>query len=144
MNEPFDEKCPRCGAPRAKESCPKCGVVYEKYDPQSTMANVPETVRQLWDNLEQHWEDPAAHALFVEQGLRHDAAGFVAGCYRQKGSDEMAVAQLEKLKGRLIETLTMQVSTEPPASNHSKRVVYLLLFFIIAILVFLIFAQMMK
>lgn len=137
-------RCPRCGAPGVAASCPKCGLVYDKYDPEKELLKVPATVLDLWKTVQKNWEDPAAHAVFVEQGIRHDAAGFVASCYRQKGDDTMAKSQLEKLTGRLLQTLQAQGTREHVPSKMPKRLLYGLLFLIIAILVFLIFADAVK
>ncbi|MBN2530182.1 MAG: hypothetical protein JXR76_27575 [Deltaproteobacteria bacterium] len=140
----MNESCPKCGAPKAEESCPKCGLMYEKYTPDKMDASVPETVRLLWENLEKNWGDKGAHALFVEQGIRKDAAGFVAACYRRRGEDPVAVEQLEELTGRLMQSLEFTPVKESTVSRHLRQVAYLLLFIIIAILVFLIFAHAMK
>lgn len=118
--------------------------MYAKYDPERELKKTPESVRALWANVEKNWTDSAVHALFVEQGLRQDAAGFVAACYRQKGTDPIAVEQLDRLTTRLIQSLAQHVSTEIPTPNHFRRLGYLLLFATIAILVFLIFAQSIR
>ena len=148
MNEKSSEhksdKCPKCGAPRAVDTCPKCGVAYDKYDPQAELLKVPASVRSLWANVEQNWTDTAAHAVFVEQGVRQDAAGYVAACYREKGDDPIAIEQLEKLTGRLLDTLAQQTAVDPPNPKRLKPVLYMLLFVIIAILVFMIIAQSMR
>ena len=144
MNEHGPQYCPKCGAPKAGMSCPGCGLVYEKFNPEREHANVPEAMRVLWENLERHWDDRAAHALFVEQGIRQDAAGFVAACYRKHDKDSIARDQLEKLTLRLMQSLDFTTSREPVTSKSFKRAAYLLLFVIIAILVFLIFAHAMK
>jgi hypothetical protein len=138
------ERCPKCGAPRADRFCPKCGLEYERFDPGKVQATIPDSVFTLWENLEKNWDDPAAHALFVEEGLRRDAAGFVASAYREKGDDPIATAQLEKLTVRLIKSLEVQSTAPPSASRSMKRVVYVLLFCIIALLVFVIVAQYIR
>jgi hypothetical protein len=119
-------------------------VAYARFNPEKVQAAIPEQVVALWENLERNWADPAAHALFVEEGLRRDAAGFVAASYRQKGDDPIAKSQLETLAARLMKSLEIQASAMPPGTASMKRVVYVLLFFIIALLAFLIFAQYIK
>ena len=144
----MNECCPKCGAPRAEKFCPKCGLEYDRFNPENARAAIPDVVYALWQNLEKNWGDPAAHALFVEEGLRRDAAGFVAASYREKGDDPVAVTQLEKLTARLMQSLSAQSSIPPSEARSTnqgmKRVVYVLLFCIIALLVFVIIAQYIR
>jgi rubredoxin len=138
------EHCPKCGAPRADRYCPKCGLEYERFDPDKVQAAIPDSVVVLWENLEKNWDDTAAHALFVEEGLRRDAAGFVAASYREKGDDPIATMQLEKLTARLVESLAVQSSAAPATTGSMKQIVYVLLFCIIALLAFVIIAQYIR
>lgn len=130
--------CPKCGSQCKNSSCPTCGLTAGKTPQVESSLNVPSEVAVLWQNTLQHWEDVSAHTLFLENGLRHHAAGYIAACYRSKGDDPIALAQLDKLTARLMQTLRLQVETNSPSLNWMKTLVYVLLFLLLAFMVFLI------
>ena len=84
MNDSNIQHCPKCQTEKSGDSCDKCGLVFDKYNPELAQRGVPDHVVELWNNTEANWQDKAAHALFVEQALISDAAGYVASCYRKK------------------------------------------------------------
>jgi hypothetical protein len=119
--------CPKCGAPRQGESCPKCGLVFALFDPARLDVGVPEALKQLWTHVEAGWDDPARHALFVEQALAGGHGGFAAARYRQKGDDPVARQQLERLAWRLEQILAAAATApegRPGASG--RRAIWLL------------------
>lgn len=112
--------CPKCGAETSGESCPKCGLVFAKYTPAASRETASDTLRELWKHTEQHWNETAAHALFVERALAESQAGYAAACYRAEGDDPIAAAQLKNLNIRLEQSLWM-LRTEPPRNSKPFR-----------------------
>jgi hypothetical protein len=114
---------------RQGESCPRCGLVFARFDPGRLDADVPETLKQLWDHVEAGWDDPAGHALFVEQALAGGHGGFAAARYRRKGDDPVAREQLGRIAARL-EQILAAAATAPegrPGASGRKAIWLLVL-----------------
>jgi hypothetical protein len=122
-----EDPCPKCGAPRQGESCPRCGLVFALFDPSRLDADVPETLKELWTHVEAGWDDPARHALFVEQALAGGHGGFAAARYRRKGDDPVARGQIERIASRL-EQILAAAATPPDerAGAGGRKVIWLL------------------
>ena len=119
--------CPKCGASRQGESCPKCGLTFARFDPHRLDAGVPEALKELWHHAEAGWDDPARHALFVEQALAGGHGGFAASSYRRKGDDPVAREQIERIASRLEQILAATAS--PPDERtgaRGRKVIWLL------------------
>jgi len=113
-----DDRCPKCGEERRGESCPKCGLVFERFDAAALEAGVPEEIRGLWSHVEEGWDDPARHALFLERAIAAGAGGYAAGMYRRRGDDAVAAEQIERLTARLQQMLA---EASAPAAEKSGR-----------------------
>ena len=138
----MSETCPKCAEPKTGDSCPKCGLVFDRFDESRLDAEIPPAIKQLWEHVEQEWDDRARHALFVERALDAGAGGYAAACYRRRGADPIATEQLARITGRL-EQLLLATGTSPeeaqtaPSRKLLLLVVFLLMFALGALLVFL-------
>lgn len=114
------DACPKCGTGKSGESCPKCGLVFAKFNPAAIKDTPSIILRDLWRHTEQHWEEKAAHALFIERALAASQAGYAAACYRARGDDPIAQTGLKNLTCRLEQSLLLQKSN-PPRNKHPFR-----------------------
>ncbi len=122
--------CPKCGEPKTADSCPKCGLVFARYRPAAFEA-VPPGLAELWDHVERHWDEAAAHAAFVERAFFLEQSGFAAHRYRTKGDDPTARAQTARIVSRMEQAL-LASKTEPLPPRRSSRTALLALLFIAA------------
>jgi rubredoxin len=129
----MSQNCPKCGIQKNAESCPRCGLVFTKYSPEAIEEEVSSEVRQLWQQVEDDWENSERHAVFMERAILAQAGGYAAACYRRRGDDPVALAQLEKISGRLAQILQFS-ATQPQKKSHGRLIGFLVLcFFLILI-----------
>ncbi len=115
-----DERCPKCGFSVTGESCPRCGLVFAKFDPAVLEEDVPRALEQQWADLETNWSDRSAHGLFVQRALEARALGYAARCYRQRGEDQLAQEQIERI-GKQMEAMLASTLTPSGRSRKSGR-----------------------
>jgi DNA-directed RNA polymerase subunit M/transcription elongation factor TFIIS len=121
--------CPKCGAPRgAEDACAKCGLIFAKWT-EDADSETPETVVQLWKNIQKHWDDEILHRDFLRACLEVEALSFAARCYRSR-DDDVAKEQLRKLTN--IGVQAMHAAEQPGRLNPKVfRIVGWALFFLL-------------
>jgi hypothetical protein len=134
----MENLCPKCGTQKLADACSKCGLVFKKFNPSVLIDTPSQSLQNLWLHTEQHWEEVPAHALFLERALVEDQAGFAARCYRTKGNDPMATAQLVRIQTRIMQSL-MLTKSDPQRMSRGTRFA-LTLFFILFVFAMIIFA----
>ena len=115
------ESCPKCSASKTGESCPKCGLVFAKFNEASLLESVPREIENLWDAVEDEWEERSRHAVFVERALDSGAGGYAATCYRRHKGDPQAEERLEQINRRL-EQMLGAVASEPRDLTRSRLI----------------------
>ncbi|MBN2802990.1 MAG: hypothetical protein JXR91_07835 [Deltaproteobacteria bacterium] len=107
-------------------------------DKSSLMAS--QELLQLWENVQNNWDDNKAHALFIERAILNNEAPFAAQSYKAIG-DETARAQIEKLSARLF-SLLEQSQSKPPEKElfNYKKTVYFIIF--LTLFIFILVATM--
>jgi hypothetical protein len=123
--------CPKCAAPRTNgEACPRCGLIYARWRDDDRPA-APDAAAQLWERLEERWDDDALHEKFLGACLEARDLAFAARCYRGR-DDAKAREQLARLT-----TLSVQAmrGAEKPARIDPRIFRYTgwVLFFLISI-----------
>lgn len=125
-NEPA---CPKCGAPRERdEACSKCGLVFSKWKDNAPSAP-PEAAAQLWEQIQERWDDEPLHQKFLRVALESEALNFAARCYRGH-DDKIAKEQLARITN--IGVQAMQAAEKPGRLNPKVfRTVGWVVFFVL-------------
>ena len=130
------EACPKCGTPKRGDACPKCGLVFSKFDPKVLGQKVPETLKKMWQTVEEDWDDRARHALFVERALAAGSPGFAARCYREREEDATAKEQLKRIEERLQQVMVASQTKREGRLSGRKLALGILLLFITIIFLY--------
>lgn len=125
------DKCPKCGAPKEADSCPRCGLVFAKFNPSVLDEGVPEHIRELWNRVEEKWDNDSRHAIFVEQALAEGVGAFATRCYKSRPDDPKAQKQIEHITYRL-EQMLMLTATEKSSIQKNGKKLLLALFIVMA------------
>lgn len=142
-------RCPKCGAPRRGElaACASCGLAMSRMAAytEARDAAVPSSVRDAWTRATERWSEIAAHDELLQLAATHNGYAWVAGRYRTRGQDPVAVRQLARLRRAAEATLFAGATARSDAASRPYRAARsVLAILILAIAVGLLYATVIR
>ncbi len=94
--------CPKCGKTRADgtAACPRCGLVFALWnaDEGIALARLDSAGEELWQEVQDNWNDSARHEEFLKHCLQTDTLAAAGRLYRDrldKNPKDVLAAQMQ-------------------------------------------------
>jgi hypothetical protein len=85
---PPADPCPRCGAETAeRDACARCGLRREHRERFAADTTLPPGLAEKWADVLARWDEPAVHAIFLEECAQAEALDLAAARYRTQAGD---------------------------------------------------------
>jgi len=135
--------CPKCDAvvDAAATACARCGLAADRFDgfEHDQREQVPDALRELWQECAADWDDAAGHDRFVKAAVAAEAYRYAAARYRQvsreRGGDRIADERLGDISRRaeaaILQTAAARRYEEP--TKEPYRAVAIMLAVLVAL-----------
>jgi hypothetical protein len=98
--------CPKCGkkSQPATESCPRCGLVFALWKPDESLqiASLDGAGEEIWQDLQEHWDDSGKHQAFLKHCLQTGTLAAAGRRYRDRLDANPRDAMAAQMQGQIL------------------------------------------